>query len=92
LNGQLRQQFNTRGMIWSFGECLEYLTRDFTLQPGDIISGGTGLGTAIDSTPTLPDGSMAKDLFPQIGDVLELSSPLIGTLRNRIVAKRPRLD
>ena len=31
-------------MVFSFGEYLEYLSRDLTLYSGDIISGGTGRG------------------------------------------------
>src|SRR2546421_5369643 len=46
VNGECRQRFNTRDMVFTFGEYLEYLSRDFTLYPGDIISGGTAAGTA----------------------------------------------
>jgi 2-keto-4-pentenoate hydratase/2-oxohepta-3-ene-1,7-dioic acid hydratase in catechol pathway len=48
VNGECRQRFNTRDMVFTFGEYLEYLSRDFTLYPGDIISGGTAAGTAAD--------------------------------------------
>src|SRR6201987_3392121 len=30
VNGECRQRFNTRDMVFSFGEYLEYLSRDFT--------------------------------------------------------------
>ncbi len=89
VNGECRQRGSTRDMIYTFGECLEYLSRGFTLQPGDVIAGGTPLGTAIDSTPTNADGSMDPKLFLKAGDVVELRSPDIGTLRNRIVAATP---
>ena len=49
VNGECRQRFNTRDMVFTFGEYLEYLSRDFTLYPGDVISGGTAAGTAADS-------------------------------------------
>lgn len=87
VNGELRQQFNSRDMVFSFGEILEHLSRDFTFVPGDIISGGTGAGTAADTTKPLPDGTRPLDKFLKVGDVVEVSSPQVGTIRNRLVAK-----
>jgi acylpyruvate hydrolase len=88
INGERRQRYNTRDMVFTFGEYLEYLSRDFTLYPGDIISGGTAAGTAADSSELLPDGSSAPERFLKPGDVVEMNSPLIGSLRTRVVAKR----
>lgn len=85
VNGQERQSYNTRDMIFNFGEVLEYLSRDFTFVPGDVIAGGTSVGTAADQTKRRPDGSRPKDLFLKVGDIVELSSPGIGVLCNRIV-------
>ena len=87
VNGQVRQSFNTRDMIFSFAEALEFLSRDFTFVPGDVIAGGTAAGTAADKTKRAPDGSRPKDLFLKPGDVVELSSRAIGSLRNRVVCK-----
>jgi 2-keto-4-pentenoate hydratase/2-oxohepta-3-ene-1,7-dioic acid hydratase in catechol pathway len=88
VNGELRQRFNTRDMVFSFGEYLEYLSRDFSLYPGDVISGGTAAGTAADSSELLPDGSSAPKRFLRPGDAVEMRSPAIGSLRTRVVAKR----
>jgi acylpyruvate hydrolase len=88
VNGQLRQSGNTRDMTFSFAEYLEYATRDTTFNPGDMIAAGTCKGTAMDSTPRVEGGGFANDrLFLKAGDLVEVSSPLIGVLRNRIVAK-----
>ncbi len=87
VNGERRQRFNTRDMVFTFGEYLEHLSRDFTLYPGDIISGGTAAGTAADSSELLPDGSSAPERFLKPGDVVEMNSPAIGSLRTRVVAK-----
>ena len=87
VNGELRQSYNTAGMIFSFGEILEHLSTDFTFVPGDIISAGTDAGTAADLTAPGPDGSRSTDLFLKVGDVVEISSPSIGSLRNAIVAE-----
>ena len=87
INGERRQQFNTRDMVFSYWEYIEYLSRDLTLYPGDIISGGTAAGTAADLSPRMADGQFAPERFLKAGDVVEIKSPAIGTLQARIVAK-----
>ena len=88
VNGECRQRFNTRDMVFTFGEYLEYLSRDFTLYPGDVISGGTAAGTAADSSELLPDKTSAPERFLKPGDVVEMRSPSIGSLRTLVVGKR----
>lgn len=86
VNGVVRQSYNTKEMIWSFGEVLEYLSQDFTFVPGDVIAGGTSAGTAADKSRRSPDGKRPLDLFLKVGDSVEVSSPKIGALANKIVA------
>ena len=86
INGERRQNYNTEKMIWPFGEVLEYLSRDFTFVPGDVIAGGTSAGTAADMSRRQTEGAKSPNLFLKVGDVVELSSPQIGRLANRIVA------
>lgn len=85
VNGELRQRFNTRDMVFSFAEVLEHLSRDLSFVPGDIISGGTAAGTAADTTRADPDGTRSTARFLKIGDEVEISSPAIGVIRNRVV-------
>ena len=93
VNGEQRQQGNTKDMTFSFGEYVEYLSADMTLRPGDVISAGTTAGTAQDSSAILPSssegGPPVRDpaRFLKAGDVVEVSNPSIGVLRNRVVAK-----
>ena len=87
VNDQVRQSYNSRDMIFSFAELIAYLSRDFTFQPGDMVAAGTGPGTAMDMTRPAADGSTPTDLFLSVGDVVEVSSPAIGALRNRVVTK-----
>jgi 2-keto-4-pentenoate hydratase/2-oxohepta-3-ene-1,7-dioic acid hydratase in catechol pathway len=84
VNGELRQRFNSGEMIYTYGEYLEYLSRDLTFVPGDIISGGTSAGTAADSSD-MTAGVYARERFLKPGDDVEISSPVIGSLRSRIV-------
>jgi acylpyruvate hydrolase len=84
VNGDLRQHYHSGDMIFSHVQFIEYLSRDFTLLPGDMISGGSGPGSATDATKgDNPDTS----LFLRVGDEVEVSSEPIGSLVNRIVAK-----
>ncbi|MDP6174308.1 MAG: fumarylacetoacetate hydrolase family protein [Rhodospirillales bacterium] len=87
VNGQQRQVGNTKEMVFSFGEYLEYLSRDMTLFPGDIILSGTPAGTVADSTPVGGDGKQPDEPFLQIGDKVEIKSAAIGSLHARITAK-----
>jgi 2-keto-4-pentenoate hydratase/2-oxohepta-3-ene-1,7-dioic acid hydratase in catechol pathway len=88
VNGEQRQNYNTRDMIVSFGEYLAYLSKDLTLYPGDVISGGTAKGTAADSSTKNADGFVPPDRFLKVGDKVDMRSPVIGTLDAHIVAKR----
>jgi 2-keto-4-pentenoate hydratase/2-oxohepta-3-ene-1,7-dioic acid hydratase in catechol pathway len=85
VNGQVRQSFNSKDMIFTFGEVLEYLSVEFTFVPGDVICGGTAAGTAADRTKRTPGQPVPKEMFLKVGDLVEVSSPQIGKLRNRIV-------
>lgn len=87
VNGEQRQTGNTQEMVFSFGQYLEYLSRDMTLYPADIIVSGTPAGTVADSTPVGDDGKQSDEPFLQIGDAVEVKSPQIGSLRARITAK-----
>ena len=87
VNGEVRQHYSSREMTFSFAELIAYLSRDFAFVAGDILAGGTGAGTAMDSSPRGPNGYASTERFLKVGDVVEVSSPGIGALRNRIVAK-----
>lgn len=85
VNGEVRQSFNSKDMIFNFGEVLEFLSQDFSFVPGDIISGGTAKGTAADQTKKNADGTKPTDLFLKPGDTVEISSPQIGSVSNKLV-------
>lgn len=44
VNGQLRQQANTRDLIWGVARLVSYASWVMTLHPGDVISTGTPAG------------------------------------------------
>ncbi len=66
VNGDVRQDANTRQMIFSCGVLLEFISGVMTLLPGDVILTGTPAGV----------GPLAS------GDTVEVEIEGIGTLRN----------
>lgn len=87
VNGERRQKGNTKDMIRGFDNWIEHLSRDMVLNPGDIIASGTCAGTAADSSEYNPDKTSRPERFLKVGDVVEVSSAKIGTLRNKVVSK-----
>jgi 2-keto-4-pentenoate hydratase/2-oxohepta-3-ene-1,7-dioic acid hydratase in catechol pathway len=92
VNGHVRQTGNTSGMTFSFAEYLEYMSDNMYILPGDVISAGTTAGTAQDSSPLMdaPEGTQPKrapELFLHVGDTVEISNPIMGTLSNTVIAK-----
>jgi len=75
VNGTLRQQGNTRDMIFNIPYLIEYLSGIMTLEPGDMISTGTPSGTC--------------DVRP--GDEIVAEVEGVGRLENRIVSEREYL-
>ena len=76
VNGELRQDDSTANMIFGFEFLIEYISSFTTLKTGDLISTGTPTGAGARFDPP-------RYLKP--GDVVEVSSPSIGTLRNGVI-------
>jgi len=76
VNGEIRQQDTTDRMIFGFTRLISYITRFATLRAGDMLVTGTPTGTGRWHDP--PQWLVA-------GDVVEVSVPQIGLIRNRIV-------
>lgn len=74
INGELRQQGNTRDMLFSIPEQIAYASSIMTLEPGDIISTGTPAGAGI--------GGASTSLQP--GDALVCEIAKIGKLKNTV--------
>ena len=77
LNGETMQNSTTGQMIFGVAELIEYLSRYFTLEPGDIIATGTppGVGFARKPPVYLKDGDIAEVEIEGLG---VLSNPVIG--------------
>ena len=74
VNGETKQDSNTRDMIFKIDTLIEYVSAGMTLRPGDIISTGTPEGVAV----------FTDQKFLKNGDVVEAKISKIGTLRNTV--------
>uniref|UniRef100_T1GTX6 Fumarylacetoacetase-like C-terminal domain-containing protein n=1 Tax=Megaselia scalaris TaxID=36166 RepID=T1GTX6_MEGSC len=76
VNGVIKQNGNTKDMIYKIDEIIEHLTQAITLKPGDIILTGTPAGVGMHRSP--PE-------YLKPGDVVESEIQCIGTLLNKVV-------
>jgi 2-keto-4-pentenoate hydratase/2-oxohepta-3-ene-1,7-dioic acid hydratase in catechol pathway len=77
VNGELRQDANTRALIFDVPTLIETISAGLTLMPGDIIATGTPAGVGIGFDPP-------KYLRP--GDVVRIEIGGIGVLENPVLA------
>lgn len=76
VNGELRQEAPIEALIFGVRDLIATLSEVMTLEPGDVIATGTGLGVGIGFDPP-------KYLVS--GDVVEITIDRIGTLRNPVI-------
>ena len=75
VNGELRQDGNTRDMIFSVAQIVYHLSRVMTLEPCDIIATGTPSGVAM---------AMKPPKWLKHGDVIRIEIEGIGVLENQV--------
>ena len=77
VNGELRQQTSTGGMIYNIWQQVHHLSQVMTLMPGDLIATGTCANVGI-----------ALGKFLQPGDVVKVEIEKLGAIENTVVAER----
>jgi len=78
LNGELMQDSCTSEMIFGVAELIAFLSRAFTLEPGDLIATGTPNGVGVFRDPKV---------FLKDGDRVEVEIEKIGVLSNPVRLK-----
>ncbi|CAN7411389.1 fumarylacetoacetate hydrolase family protein [Acidovorax sp. LjRoot118] len=78
VNGELRQDGNTREMTHRVEDMLVELTTAFTLEPGDVLTTGSPAGVG---------GLMDPPRYLQVGDVVRVEIEGIGAIENRVIAE-----
>ena len=76
LNGTTMQDSNTKQLIFGVGELVAYLSKVFTLEPGDLVFTGTPPGVGFARKPPV---------FLKGGDTVEIEIEGLGVLRNPVV-------
>jgi 2-keto-4-pentenoate hydratase/2-oxohepta-3-ene-1,7-dioic acid hydratase in catechol pathway len=77
VNDELRQDGNTREMIFNCFQQVAHLSQAFTLEPGDVIATGTPAGIGAVRQP-FPDGLL------KVGDTVRVEIDRIGALENTV--------
>lgn len=78
VNGVRRQTGNTRTMIFNVAQCISYISRFITLQPGDLVITGT--------PPGVGEGQKPDPIYLKVGDVMELSVAKLGQQKQTVLA------
>jgi len=76
VNGEVRQDSNTKNLIFDCFSIVEHLSTAFTLEPGDVVATGTPAGVGI---------SMKPPRLLQVGDVVRVEIERIGVLENPVI-------
>lgn len=80
VNGEYRQNGNTKTMIFGVAEIVWWCSQYFVMEPGDIIITGTPSGVALGMKP--------EPKFLQVGDVVHLGCDGLGEQKQKIVKSR----
>ena len=69
VDGEIVQRARTSDLCFSPGVLVSYLSRIFTLEPGDVIATGTpgGVGAGMDPPRFLKDGSVVRTVIEGLG-------------------------
>jgi 2-keto-4-pentenoate hydratase/2-oxohepta-3-ene-1,7-dioic acid hydratase in catechol pathway len=76
VNGELRQDSNTKQLIFDCAAIVEHLSAAFTLEPGDVIATGTPGGVGI---------AMKPPKLLRVGDRVRVEIEGLGELDNEII-------
>ena len=75
VNGEIRQNSNTKELVFKIDELISTISAGLTLEPGDIIATGTPAGVGVGFNPPR---------FLSKGDQMELSVGDLGVLKNTV--------
>jgi 2-keto-4-pentenoate hydratase/2-oxohepta-3-ene-1,7-dioic acid hydratase in catechol pathway len=78
LNGELKQNANTKDMIWSVPELVARISEHVTLEPGDVVLTGTPAGVGL-----------STGIWTHVGDRLQGEITGLGSLQVEIIDDHP---
>ena len=74
VNGEKRQDSNTKYLIFDCFTLVEHLSTAFTLEPGDLILTGTPGGVGV-----------VEGKFLKAGDVIKIAISELGYIENKVI-------
>ena len=74
VNGEIRQESNTKHLIFNCFELIEHLSTAFTLEAGDLILTGTPSGVGV-----------VENKFLKANDIVKVSIDKLGYIENKVV-------
>ena len=78
VNGTRMQTGNTRTLIFNVAQCISYISRFITLQPGDLVITGT--------PPGVGEGKKPNPIYLNPGDTMHLGVTKLGEQTQKVVA------
>ena len=77
VNGTRMQTGNTKTLIFNVAQCISYISRFITLQPGDLVITGT--------PPGVGEGKKPEPIYLNAGDVMHLGVSKLGEQHQTVV-------
>ncbi len=77
VNGQRMQTGNTKTLIFNVAQCISYISRFITLQPGDLVITGT--------PPGVGEGKKPTPIYLNAGDTMRLGVSKLGEQKQTVV-------
>ncbi|MCA9510487.1 MAG: fumarylacetoacetate hydrolase family protein [Myxococcales bacterium] len=78
IDGELRQDSNTKHLVFDCAAIVEHLSAAFTLEVGDVVATGTPGGVGFAQKPPKP---------LRVGDVMRVEIEGLGAIENRVVVE-----
>jgi 2-keto-4-pentenoate hydratase/2-oxohepta-3-ene-1,7-dioic acid hydratase in catechol pathway len=79
VDGEVRQNGNTKNLVFDIPALIEFISRNITLEPGDVITTGTPAGVGM---------GMKPPRYLRAGQILELEVTGLGHQRSKLVRER----
>lgn len=77
VNNQRMQTGNTKTMIFTVAQCISYISRFITLQPGDLLITGT--------PPGVGEGKKPNSIYLNAGDEIHLGISKLGEQKQKVI-------
>ncbi|MGB0921618.1 MAG: fumarylacetoacetate hydrolase family protein [Alphaproteobacteria bacterium] len=78
VNGEVKQDSNTKNLVFDCFDQIAYISQAFTLEPGDVLFTGTSGGVGV---------AMKPPVFLKTGDKVRIEMEKLGAIEHEVVAE-----